>query len=93
MADRRAEVEGPPSPVPALAGQAYGELAGERPQCLAQGDELLTGGVHHVDVLGQGLAHRLGQGLAPPVGHQTAPDLVLDLPSQLVDPGLELVAQ
>ena len=60
---------------------------------LAQGHQLVAGGVHHVDVLGQGLAHRLGQRLAAPVGHQPPADLVLDLLAELVDPGLELVAQ
>ena len=58
-----------------------------------QRHQLVPGGVHEVDVLGQRLAHRLGQRLAAPVGHQPAADLVLDLLAQLVDARLVLVAQ
>ena len=66
--DRRAphggpEVERAPAAVPALAGQAHGQLARERVQGPAQGGQLLPGGVHDVDVLGQGLSDRAGQGL------------------------------
>ncbi len=93
MAHGGAEVERPLAAVAALAGQADGQLAGERVEGLAQRRQLVAGGVHEVDVLGQRLAQRPGQRLAPPVGHQPPPDLVLDLLAQLVDPGLVLVAQ
>jgi hypothetical protein len=82
-----AEVERALAAVAALAGQAHGQLAGERVDRLAQRRHLLAGGVHEVDVLGQRLAQRLGHGLDAPVGDQAAADLGLDLLLQLVDAG------
>ena len=86
-----AEVERALAAVAALAGQAHGELAGERVDRLAEVGHLLPRGVHEVDVLGQRLAQRLGHGLDAPVGHQPAADLGLDLLLELVDPVLVLV--
>ena len=93
MAHGGAEVERSLAAVAPLAGQPDGQLAGERLQRLAQRHQLVAGGVHHVDVLGQWLAQRPGQRLAAPVGHQAPPDLVLDLLAEPIDAGLVLVAQ
>ena len=86
-----AEVEGALATVAALAGQAHGQLAGQRVDGLAQADHLLPGGVHEVDVLGQRLAQRLGHGLDAAVGHQATADLRLDLLLELIDAVLVLV--
>ena len=86
-----AEVERALAAVAALAGEAGGELAGERLQRLAQRQHLLAAGVHEVDVLGQRLAQRLGHGLDAAVGHQPAADLGLDLLLELLDAALVLV--
>ena len=84
---------GPLRPWRRLRARRTASLRDRGCEGLAQGHQLVPGGVHDVDVLGQRLAQRLGQGLAPPVGHQPAPDLVLDLGPELVDAGLELVPQ
>jgi hypothetical protein len=87
-----AEVERALAPVAALAGQAHGQLAGQRVDGLAQRRHLLAAGVHEVDVLGQRLAQRAGHGLDAPVGHEAPADLGLDLLAELLDAGLVLVA-
>ena len=53
--------------------------------------QLLAGGVHDVDVLGQRLAHRAGQRLGAAVLDQAAADLGLDGAAELLDARLELV--
>ena len=53
--------------------------------------QLVAGGVHDVDVLGQRLAHRAGQRLGAAVLDQAAPDLGLHGPAELLDAGLVLV--
>ncbi len=67
------EVERALVAVPALAGQPHGQLARQRLQHALEHRQLLPGGMHHVDVLGQRLAHRARQGLGPPVLDQPAP--------------------
>src|SRR5690606_36693843 len=44
------------------------------------------GGVHEVDVLGEGPEQRAGDSLPAPVLDQTAPDLVMDRLPELLDP-------
>ena len=92
MAHGVAEVERALAAVAALAGQAGGQLAGERLQRLAQRQHLVAAGVHEVDVFGQRLAQRLGHGLDAAVGHQAAADLGLDLLLEPLDAALVLVA-
>jgi len=64
----------------------------ERVQHAVQHGQLLAGGVHDVDVLGEGLPDRPGEGLGPPVLDETPADLPLDGLAQLVDAGPVLVA-
>ena len=92
MAHGGPEVERALATVAALAGQAHRQLAGEGVDGAAQRRQLVARGVHEVDLLGQRLAQRPGQGLGAPVGDQPAADLVLELASQAVEAGLELVA-
>ena len=91
MAHGAAEVERALAAVAALAGQAHGQLAGERVDRLAQRRHLLARGVHEVDVLGQRLAQRARHRLHATVGDERPADLALDLLLQLVDAGLVLV--
>ena len=85
------EVERALAAVAALAGQAHRQLARQRLEHPVQHGQLLAGGVHDVDVLGQRLAHRPGQGLGTAVLHQAPADLGLDRAAELLDPRLELV--
>ena len=87
-----AEVERSPAEVAPLAGEARLQLAGERVDRPAHLDELVAGGVHEVDVLGERLAQGPGERLDASVGHQAPADLRLDLLAELLDPRLVLVA-
>ena len=93
MPHRRAEVEGSTAKVPALAGEAGGQLAGQGLDRLAHRHELLARGVHEVDIFGQRLANAAGESLRPAVGNETAPYLGLDLLLQLLDAAAVLVLQ
>ena len=92
MAHGVAEVERALAPVAALAGEAGGELAGQRVQRLAQQLHLVAAGMHELDVFGQRLAQRLGHRLGTAVGDEPAADLRLDLGLELLDATLELLA-
>ena len=92
VAHRVAEVERALATVATLAGQAGGELAGERLQRLLQVLHLVARGVHELDVFGQRLAQRLGHGLGTAVGDEAATDLGLDLLLELLDAIVVLVA-
>jgi hypothetical protein len=92
VAHGAAEVEAPLATVAALAGQAHGQLPGERLQRLLEVRHLLAAGVHEVDVLGQRLAQRAGHGVDAAVGHEAAADLRLDLLLDVGGADLGLVA-
>ena len=85
------EVERTLAAVTALAGQPHRQLARQRVEDPVQHGQLVAGGVHDVDVLGQRLAHRAGQRLGTVVLDQPAADLGLDGPAELLDARLELV--
>ncbi len=91
MAHGVAEVERALAPVPALAGESGGELAGQRVERLLQRLHLVADGVHELDVLGQRLAQRLGHRLGAAIGDQPAADLGLDLGLELLDAVLVLL--
>ncbi len=93
MAHRGAEIERSPTEVAALAGQARLQLSREGMDRPAHLDELLPGGVHEVDVLGERLAEGAGERLDAAVGDEAPADLRLDLLAELLDPRLVLVGQ
>ena len=78
-----AQVDRSAAAAAALAREAHGELAAERSQGALELGHLVAIGVHDVEVLGQGLAHRLGQRLGAAILDEPLADLALDL-------GLEL---
>ena len=91
MTHGRAKVERSLASVAAFTGQTYRKLSGQWMKGHPETRHLLTGGMHEVHVLGQGLAQRTGHRFNPTVRHEPSSDLSLDLLLQPIDPRLILV--
>src|ERR1035441_1060130 len=72
MPHRRAEVQSSPSHVTTLPGEARRQLAGEGLDGFAHRLELISRGVHELDVLRQRLAHAARERLGPSGSDQSA---------------------
>ncbi len=77
----------------APAREAHGELAAQGAQRALELGHLVAVGVHDVEVLGQGAAHRARQRLGAAVLDQALADHALDLALEGLDPRVGLVAR
>ena len=83
VAHRGPEVERAAAAVPALAGQAHGQLAGQGLEGAVQRGQLVRVACMTSMSSGSGLRTELGQRLGAPVLDQAAADLVLDRLAEL----------